>query len=153
MANSAASILRSLVAKKFGVNPSSVILSGAIAPDRVIEENRGHSWWSGAEKCTEEAWGFHPELGFVSLIEGENALARDYQFCQNGEVFKSEGDFVSSHKMAGEFIFFVFHSVGKEYGETGEHFDKWTLYKGFNPETLASIKEADVARWEQWVNG
>jgi hypothetical protein len=153
MANSAASILRALVAKKFAINPSSVILSGAIAPDRVIEENRGHSWWTGAEECVEQAWGFHPELGFVSLIEGENALARDYSYYNNGEAFRSEGSFVSSHKLAGEFIFFVFHSVGKEYGENGDHFDKWTLYKGFQPETLASIKEADVARWEQWVNG
>ena len=152
MAN-AASILRALVAKKFGINPQSVILSGTIAPDRVIEENRGHSWWIGAEECVEQAWGFHPELGFISLIEGEDALAREYSYYNNGEAFKWEGNFVSSHKMAGEFIFFVFHSVGKEYGDAGDHFDKWTLYKGFEPETLASIKEADIARWEQWVNG
>lgn len=153
MANSAASILRALVAKKFGINPSSIILSGTIAPDRIIEENRGHSWWSGAEECMEEAWGFHPELGFVSLIEGENALAREYSYYNNGEAFKSEGSFVSSHKMAGEFIFFVFHSVGKEYGENGNHFDSWTLYKGFEPKMLASLEEADIARWEQWVKG
>lgn len=152
MANSAASILRLLVASEFEIDANSIILSGEISPNFIPRYDMGHSWWVGAETCSDTMFGFHPKKGFVSLDD----IQPEYQYSQNGDVTFREGETISSYlrrKNEPSYIFFLVHSVGKEYGETGQAFDKWTLYKSADFKKHWDMLEAkDIIRWEKWLN-
>ncbi len=160
MANMSATILRSIVASVFKVNPNSVQLSGELSPEFIPQNDRGHSWWDGASKIQHNVWGFSPETGFVCIAgntvngikESTDKLKREYKYSQNGDVYHKDGEPLHSHPDATKFAFFIINSDGKSYGEPGEYYSDWTLYKAPNFKTFMESGEAsDINRWSAWV--
>jgi hypothetical protein len=150
MANMSSNILRLLVSSKFNINPEEIILSGVIDKEFTPQNNQGHSWWNGAERQEDTIIGFSAQEGFKKL-----EIKAEYSYYHNGESEYEAGETLSSYlrKTGEEYIFFLVHSVGKEYGETGQAFDKWTLYKSADFKKHWDMLEAkDIIRWEQWLN-
>ena len=150
MANMSSNILRLLVSSTFNIDPEEVILSGVIDEEFTPQDMRGHSWWNGAEICSDTIIGFSAQQGFKTL-----EIKPEYSYSNNGENEYEAGETLSSYlrKTGEEYIFFLVHSVGKEYGETGQAFDKWTLYKSADFKKHWDMLEAkDIIRWEQWLN-
>lgn len=149
MANSAASILRLLVASEFNINPEEIILSGVIDVNYTPQNNQGHSWWNGAERQEDTVIGFSAQEGFKKL-----EIKAEYSYYHNGESEYEAGESISSYlrKTGEEFIFFLLNSIGKEYGDYGKEYNTWTLYKSADFKAhWAKIEAEDIARWEQWL--
>ena len=157
MANMSAQILRNLVSSVFNVKATNVVLSGEISPTYVPQLNNGHSWWTGGEEERHHVWGFSPRRGFVPLCVGRerfsDALKREYTFSQNGETVHEEGMQLCDLHNVEEFIFFVINKEGKDYGDNGEEYNGWELYKAPDFKShWEEIEAADVTRWESWLN-
>ena len=141
--NTASNILRSLVASKFNVSPKEVILSGEIAPD-FIGESRTSSYTGYNDE--QRVWGFSSEQGFVKL------------FCVEGQFSDSGGNMSYSPAMGNlseeiqrlcpDCIFIVVN----DYSDRNEGRDDLTIFKAPNfKEYLDRVEEADLLRWEQWI--
>ena len=158
-----AGVMRNLVSSIFKFRPEFIELKGEISPDFIPVEDRGHSWWSGAAEQYDSIWGFSPETGFIRIAGGSRTegwtkdsstmLSREYSYSNNGDVTHEEGCAIKYHPQADEFLFFIIHSYGKEYGDTGEDFETLSVYKAPNfKEHFDKIEKEDIVRWEQWLN-
>lgn len=84
-------------------------------------------------------------------------IRAEYTYSKNGEVDHKEGqsisDFLKNNKeYQKDYIFFLINSIGKEYGETGQTFNKWTLYKSVDFKShWEKQNTADLARWADWL--
>jgi len=163
MSNMSASILRNIVGSVFPVSTKNVILSGEISPEFIPQNECGHSWWNGASEQYDCVWGFNPKTGFKRITETEEDLEtiaspsewminRAYHYSHNGDSEFEAGEMLLDHPEANEFVFFLVNSRGRNYGEQGETFDTWTLYKAPDfKKKWAEIEEEDVKRWNDWI--
>lgn len=145
-----AQIVRQLAEIKAGIPACKIQLMGAIEPTFTLDQNGGHSWWSGASHNTDTLFGFNPETGFVLLDD----MKGNYAYSDNGTPYSEEGETLTEYleRKGGNYLFYLLHKEGKEYGENGDYYDTWYLYKGFNlAEHLSALNTADVARWEAWI--
>ena len=147
--NMSASILRNLVEVVFPqVSSKNVILSGEISPTATFSGNT--CWCPQTTQQEYSIFGFNPKLGFV-MLEGlvSNSANRtdgtcDYTpGCELGEVEGVE-----------KFVFFLVNDYVRTYDDDDEEsHHSWTIYKAPNfAAHWAAITEADVRKWEEWLN-
>ena len=149
MANMSAQILRNLVSSVFNVKATSVVLSGEISPTYMT--NNSHS--SGclySDNNWESLYGFNPQKGFVKLEHNTTNQTSNANGSWNthNEVQLNLVDGVE------DFIFFVSRK-GWDYSDNNreDKGEETTLYKAPNfKDYFASVEEADLTRWEEWLN-
>lgn len=144
--------IRNLVAKLANVHPSEIQLSeNPLSPNFVPQNNCGHSWWGGAEEEYDRVFG----ISLANNVCKELEIETEYHFSENGSSRHSDGQELAKYlSETGESydMFLVNHS-GKEYGDEGEEYNYWMLYKSPNfAEYWKNVNEEDVKRWENWIN-
>lgn len=145
VANMSASILRSIVASVFKINPASVILSGEIAADASFTGNT--CWSSQTTETSYSLWGFSPTNGLADLS----------QYCgnsrnrQDGTRDITEATRLCDIPEVSAFVFFVVNDETRCYDES-HSLNEWTIYKAPNfKEYFATGTEADTQRWSNWI--
>lgn len=144
--------IRNLVAKLANVHPSEIQLSEKpLSPNFIPQNNCGHSWWGGAEEEYDKIFG----VSLANNICKELDILAEYHYSENGSSMHSDGQelakYLAENKEHYE-MFLVNHS-GKEYGDEGEEYNYWMLYKSPNfTEYWKNVNKEDVKRWENWLN-
>lgn len=148
MANMSASILRNIVASVLKVDSRNIKLSGEISTEMVCENWSGNSYDSRYDKTT--ILGFTPEHGLRDL----QILYNSGNYNQASPTF---GDIAFAFpEQYQDCIFFVIIQEGctqMQNPEDWDYYNNITVYKAPNfQQYFASIEEAEIARWEQWLN-
>jgi hypothetical protein len=150
MANMSASILRNLVSSVFNVKATEVVLSGEISPywTGYAGKTRGGMWNASDNTAI---WGFCPRSGFVLL----DIIGDLVQSDQDAPVYQENAIPLCDVQNVSDYIFFVVHQQGSySDNQRSEEYNSWTLYKAPNFRAyMESLENADIARWESWVNG
>lgn len=144
--------IRNLVAKLANVHPAEIQLSEIpLSPDFVPQNNCGHSWWGGAEEEYDTIFG----VSLANNVCKKLRIEAEYHFSENGSVSHSEGQELAKYLAESKehYEMFLVNHSGKEYGDEGEEYNYWRLYKSPNfPEYWKGVNEEDIKRWENWIN-
>jgi len=140
MANMSASILRNIVSSVLKVDSRNIQLSGEISTDMKCPNWSGNQWDS-RYKYT-QIWGFSPDKGLIELpVKGEEP-SFGYIASKFPEEYK-------------ECIFFVVKKWGctqMQCPEDYDYYEDYIIFKAPNfQQYFASIEEAEIVRWEQWI--
>lgn len=143
--------IRNLVAKMANVHPSEIQLSeNPLSPAFVPQRNCGHSWWGGAEEQYDRVFG----ISLANSVCEELKIETEYHFSENGSSRHSEGQELAKYLAeSGEnYEMFLINHSGKEYGDEGEEYNYWMLYKSTDfSEYWKNVNMEDVKRWEEWI--
>lgn len=143
-----ASILREIVASVLKVDSRNIKLSGEISTEMKCENWSGNEYDSRYDKTT--IYGFTSEKGLVKLPTISNG--GDY----NQECATFGDNAFAYPEQYKDCIFFVVIQEGCTQMQRPEDWDYYhsiTVYKAPNfQQYFASIEEAEIARWEQWLN-
>lgn len=147
MANTAASILRTLVAKHTDFKPEQIQLSGEIPVDYNLNKGTAYNSSAGSSCNTYLLWGFHPEQGFVQ-IETRHSWSNG-----SGERCNYEPEYLYNIENVDKYIFFVETNEFNEGSWKGSETEySCIVYKASNFEAKRKqISEADIQRWENWI--
>lgn len=148
MGNMSANILREIVSRTFNVRPTTIKLSGVIDPEYKCYKNT--CWSTQTTEHDSHLWGFHEKEGFVELTD----IIRDggHNYGDGSWADCSTGNSLCHIENVDRFIFFVVNETARAYDDR-QSFNNWFVFKAPNfQEHLKKVEEADIARWEQWLN-
>ena len=151
-----ARLVRNIIERILGINAREIQLCDPESQTNmqtfVPQDNRGHSWWDGAETHTDTVYGYSLKDG---ITEYKN-LKKDYRFSQNGTVYEESGETLSAYfERTGIAIpdFIIVKYEGKFYGENGERYSGCSISK--TPDFKAhweNLNSSDVERWQNWLD-
>lgn len=147
MANSAAAILRLLVAGSFEIPATEIKLSGEISAD--YDLNKGDEYTSSCGRRCDlyELFGFHPTKGFVqiqTLNSSSTGSGQKTEYLPKPLYQIPEVD---------KYIFFVEQNHFNEGSWNGavDEFT-YTVYKAPDfKKKVQQITNEDIIRWENWM--
>lgn len=145
VANMSASILRSIVATIFKINPSTVKLSGEIGADASFT---GNTCWSAQTTETRyQLWGFNPMTGLINLSE----YVGNSRNRQDGTQDVTEATRLCDIPGVSDFVFFIVNDETRCYDDSRSSND-WTIFKAPNfKEYFEKVTAKDIQRWSQWI--
>ena len=146
--NMSASILRNLVAEVFKVSATNVILSGVMPQHFELEED--HS--SGSMYVCDinhKVYAFEPVKGFIELQGDMSGSSSNANGSWNNEKRTS---FAHCSEYTDSLFFVVLEDSRVRQEDCYSEEYTVRLFKAPDFKTiLASIEEADIDRWKQWL--
>lgn len=152
-----ATILRTIIGKRFEVAPSKIVLSGEINTDHSWV-NSSHGGSMGSEANSYDIYGFKVnEDKMFDFIDLSEFVGHDYKSnYAHSESFYDEGILLHEIPNIDNFIFIVEVNQGhrKWSGQRQEEWDSITLFKCPDfKEKWAEVEANDLLRWKNWLKG